>query len=313
MRWYPASMARGLYIETVIDGPLDRVWELTQSPSLHERWDLRFTSITYSPRASEADPQRFTYSTRIGFGLAVEGMGESVVTRTDAKGVRSSSLRFWSEHPISLIVEGSGYWQYVPLAKAPAETLRFLTWYDYKTRYGLLGRAADMIFRPLMGWATAWSFDRLRLWVEQDVPPEAVRDATLTYTVARLGIIFVWLWHGLVPKLLYRDKDERILLREAGLEERWLPLVGAAEVAMGLAGLLLWRRRGYLLLTGAAMVLTLPLVALRSPRYLKSAFNPVTLNFCVVTLAAVAWFSWRNTAFAGRCLRRAPQKEAGRI
>jgi Domain of unknown function (DUF4166) len=51
--------------------------------------------------------------------------------------------------------------------------VRFITQYDYETRWGAAGGALDRAaFRPLLGWATAWSFDRLRLWLEDGIPPE---------------------------------------------------------------------------------------------------------------------------------------------
>jgi hypothetical protein len=54
--------------------------------------------------------------------------------------------------------------------------VRFLTQYDYEPRFGVAGRAVDgLLFRPLLGWATAWSFDRLRLWLEDGIPPERSR------------------------------------------------------------------------------------------------------------------------------------------
>ena len=78
---------------------------------------------------------------------------------------RTSALRFGSESPISIIRAGSGYWKYVPTG----DGIRFLTAYDYRTRFGIVGRLADRVaFRPLLGWATAWSFDRLRLWLEEE-------------------------------------------------------------------------------------------------------------------------------------------------
>jgi hypothetical protein len=151
-----------IYVETRVRGHLEDLWQRTQDPVLHERWDLRFSEIDYLPRDGH-EPQRFRYETRIGFGLRVRGEGESMGTRDGAAGERTSALRFWSDDPKSLIREGSGYWRYVPTA----DGVRFLTWYDYRTRFGLLGRLVDrVLFRPLMGWATAWSFDRLRLWIE---------------------------------------------------------------------------------------------------------------------------------------------------
>ena len=58
----------GIYVEILIRGHIEDVWRHTQRPELHEPWDLRFTKIQYLPRASEAESQRFNYSTRIGLG-----------------------------------------------------------------------------------------------------------------------------------------------------------------------------------------------------------------------------------------------------
>ncbi len=149
--------------------PLDEVWRLTQQPAVHQRWDLRFSEIRYLPRTDESEPQRFLYATRIGFGLAIRGTGESVGERIAASGEATSSLSFASQDWKSLISTGSGYWRYIPLE----DGVRFFTWYDYATRFGVVGRVVDRcVFRPLMGWATAWSFDRLRLWLEQRQAPE---------------------------------------------------------------------------------------------------------------------------------------------
>ena len=83
---------RPLYIETTIKASLDSIWEHTQDPAKHRQWDLRFTDIEYLPKASPADPQQFRYQTRIGFGLAVSGEGESVGDKTGVNGKRTSVL-----------------------------------------------------------------------------------------------------------------------------------------------------------------------------------------------------------------------------
>ena len=99
-----------IYVETVIRGDLERVWRYTQAPELHARWDLHFSRVSYRPRSDPAQPQRFRYETRIGFGLRISGEGESGGTRDSASGTRTSSLRFRSDDPKSLIRSGSGYW-----------------------------------------------------------------------------------------------------------------------------------------------------------------------------------------------------------
>jgi len=160
----------GIYVETRIGADLEEVWRLTQDPALHQRWDLRFSRIEYLPRPILTEPQRFLYETRIGLGLSIRGTGESVGERAAESGDTTSALKFASADPKSLIREGAGYWRYIPTPSA----LRFLTWYDYSVRFGFAGRLADrLVFRPLMGWATAWSFDRMRLWAEDGQTPEA--------------------------------------------------------------------------------------------------------------------------------------------
>jgi hypothetical protein len=161
-------MTRGIYVEILIRAPMDVLWTHTQVPELHERWDVRFSRIHYLPKSHEREPQRFHYSTRLAFGFEVTGEGETLGQQHSMDGSRSSSLKFWSAAPLSIIREGSGYWKYIPTA----DGIRFLTWYDYRTRFGRAGAVLDrLLFRPLIGWATAWSFDRLRLWLEEGVDP----------------------------------------------------------------------------------------------------------------------------------------------
>lgn len=184
----------GLYIETRIRADLDELWARTQDPTQHRRWDLRFTEIDYLPRA-EGEPQRFRYAVRLLPFLTVSGTGVAAGEKGRPDGTRTSALRFSSPHPLSLLAEGSGYWRYVP----DGDGVRFLTGYDYRPRWGAFGAVADrLVFRPLMGWATAWSFDRLRLWLERGITPGralvnwlaelAVRAVVLVVCLTGLGL-----------------------------------------------------------------------------------------------------------------------------
>jgi hypothetical protein len=297
---------RPIYVEILIRAGVDEIWRYTQNPELHERWDLRFSAIDYLPRGSAEEPQQFRYATRIGFGLRIEGEGESTGTREDAAGARTSALKFWSSDAKSLIREGSGYWRYVPLSGG----VRFLTWYDYRTRFGRAGRILDrLLFRPLMGWATAWSFDRLRLWIEKGMPPRISMRLAMIHGAARLAIAFTWAWQGLVPKLLLASADERILLARSGISASLLPIVGLAELAAAAATLALWRWRPWFLWNGAAMIAAIVPVALYAPRYLGAAFNPVTLNTGMVALSAIGYFAAADLPSAARCLRHPPKGE----
>ena len=296
----------GIYVEIFIRGTMEDLWQKTQEPSIHQRWDLRFSEIEYLARAS-GEAQKFLYATRIGAGMRIEGAGESTGEHDKGNGQRTSALKFWSEDPKSLIRSGSGYWKYIP-----AETgIIFLTWYDYETHFGILGRAIDRLaFRPLLGWATAWSFDRLRLWIERGVLPESSRVFALVYALSRLIVALVWIYQGIVPKLIFPSGDELRMLSDSGISPAYLSItlaaIGWAELCFGALLLVLWRQLWPLWLTMAAMILAFLTVGFRSSQFLIAAFNPTTLNAAVTALAAVSLVVANQVPTASRC-RRKPQ------
>lgn len=298
----------GIHVEVLIRAPMDALWEHTQDPALHERWDPRFSTIAYLPREADDAPRRFLYATRVGFGMRITGSGESLGTRDSPDGRRTSSLRFASDDRRSLIREGSGYWKYIPTP----DGIRFLTWYDYRTRFGFAGRIFDrLVFRPLLGWATALGFDRLRLWLERGIPPETTLRLFWIRTFARSALAFVFAYHGLVPKLMRFDSDELTMLNNANVPaERLVPalaLAGLAELLFAGVLLVLWRRRWPSWLTIALMFAATFTVARHSPRYLGAAFNPVTLNLAVLALAVIDLLSMNDAPTAANCSRKPPR------
>jgi DoxX-like family len=295
----------GIYVETLIRGDIEDVWRHTQTPELHEPWDLRFTKIQYLPRASEAEPQRFNYTTRVGFGLQISGQGESTGNREEATGQRTSALKFWSADPKSLIEEGSGYWQYIPTENG----VRFLTWYDYRTRFGGMGRLLDKIlFRRLLGWATAWSFDRLRLQIDKGLDPRASLRLSAIHACSRAAITIIWVWQGLVPKLLLNQADERAMMAASHLSTELVPIVGLIEIAIAAWAILSWRRRSFFVFNILAMAAALANVTLMSPSYLVAAFNPVTLNIAMIALSLIGYIAAAEIPSASRCLRKPPRE-----
>jgi len=298
-----------IYVEIFIRGSMEEIWQKTQEPELHQRWDLRFSEIDYLPRLP-GETQKFLYSTRIGAGLRIDGEGESSGERDSLSGQRTSALKFWSKDRKSLIEVGSGYWQYTPREAG----IRFLTSYDYRTRFGSIGRIIDRImFRPLIGWATAWSFDRLRLWIEKGVAPEVSRDRAVIHGIARLALALIWCYQGLVPKLLYHNRDEIKMLTDAGVSSSHLlsivTLFGCLEVGFGVVLVLLWRSRWPLWCTLVAMCAATLAVSINSSDYLTAAFNPVTLNLAVASLAATALLAMADLPTAKNCLRRPPESK----
>ena len=203
-----------IYVETCMQTSLERLWEFTQTPEIHQEWDLRFNRIEYLPKETEDDPQHFLYETQIGFGIKVSGKGKSTGTHSKETGESTSALKFWSDEPVSLIKTGSGYWKYIPNGSG----IKFLTWYDYQTRHGFFGKLTDrFFFRPLIGWATAWSFDALKRWLEHGQHPRLSKGLLFTFLLSNFLIALTWLYHGIVPKLMFMETGELEMLTASGL------------------------------------------------------------------------------------------------
>jgi DoxX-like protein len=299
-----------VYVEILVRAPMDALWAHTQTPALHEQWDLRFSEIDFLPRTCDDSLQRFRYATRIGFGYEVNGEGETTGEQALPDGTSTSALKFTSNASLSIIREGSGYWKYIPTR----DGIRFLTWYDYRTRFGRAGAAFDrLIFRPLIGWATAWSFDRLRLWLEDGVSPRLAVRQTFIHIVARTALAVVFAYQGIVPKLLFAHADEIAMVRAAGvptqLASKAVAALGIAEVAMAAALFAAWSRSWPAWLSLVAMPIAAVVVVFFSPVFFAAAFNPFSLNVSVAALAVVDLLVMAGVPSAGRCVRRpAPEK-----
>ena len=130
-------------------------------------------------------------------------------------------------------------------------------------------------------------------WIRGGASPAARLAAV--HAVARGTLAFVFLWHGLVPKLLGPHPDELALLRDAGLSAgaavRTVAIVGIAEVAYAIALVVLWRVRVLPLVAAVAMLVITPGLLIGSPRFIPAAFNPVTLNLATAALGIVAWLA----------------------
>ncbi|TDQ36382.1 DoxX-like family protein [Aureibacillus halotolerans] len=276
-----------IYVETLINSDMLNVWEYTQNPDLHQQWDLRFSEIDYLPKEKESDPQRFLYTTKIGMGMRISGKGESIRT-IHKDGERVSSLKFWTDHPLSLIKEGSGYWKYVETDAG----IQFITQYDYKTRFGFAGKMLDQLFKPLMGWATAWSFDCLKLWLEKEIPPRLSFNKSMIHSIVSIVLAFIWVYQGLVPKILFQDAGELALFRGTGMfqghEALFLYALGTAQILFGLL-ILRFSRTKMLHRINILSLVCLGFGALMSQWSIFAApFNPTTITMAMIGLSLIA-------------------------
>lgn len=294
-----------IYVEMDMKVPLKELWEHTQTPDLHVQWDLRFSDILYLPRSCDTDKQLFLYRTRIGFGLNIEGTGETSSSLHHKSDERLSTLSFASDQPISLIKQGGGYWKY----KQNGNTVTFSTLYDYKTRFGWGGRILDhFLFRPLFGYATAWSFDRLRIWLEDRIPPSIVAERAIIHYLSVVMLMFLWCYQGLVPKLLFPEAGELSLMQQigwfTGFEEIMVMLLGIGEISFGLLTAYL-HRSSWITYVQIPLLLFLLLPAiLYNPEMLREPFNPLIITLPMIALCVTAHLTKQHLPMASRCMRK---------
>lgn len=117
----------------------------------------------------------------------------------------------------------------------------------------------------------------------------------MVYTVSRLALAFIWLWHGLVPKLIVRHPDEFIPLTNVGIApetaEMLVTLAGWGEIAFGVVILIFWKARWPLWLSIGTMIGLLISILFTAPELALGAFTPVTLNVLVIAVALIGLWS----------------------
>lgn len=294
-----------IYVEIEMNVDIDKVWRYTQEPQLHEQWDLRFTSITYNEKQSEDAAQTFTYTTSVLPGLSVSGWGVSKGTHEKQSGMKTSSLHFGTEQLISPIAEGKGYWQYIQHEQG----VTFLTQYDYDVRFGVIGRIFDVLFRPIMGWATALSFDVLKRWLEVGERPATQYHRFFSYYLICIAMFFVWSYQGLVPKVwLTHPQEVDLLMKLSGLSESvaiqsvWW--IGLAEILFGLVWLIPFRKKLLFLLQIVMFPLLTVSALLADMTTAAAPFNVVTFNVALWILSIIGYLLADDVPTAKSCKRK---------
>jgi hypothetical protein len=131
------------------------------------------------------------------------------------------------------------------------------------------------------------------------------------HALARGAVAFIWLYHGIVPKLLFRHPDELELMTAGGLAPRTagtvVALTGWAEVLFAVLLLATWRWRWGMLANIGLMLLASVIVAVNVPRFLVAAFNPVSLNASIVALSAIAFIAQSAQAGPRNRVAKAPE------
>jgi hypothetical protein len=110
--------------------------------------------------------------------------------------------------------------------------------------------------------------------------------------ICRFTIAFIWLYQGLVPKLLGPHHDELAMNMTLGMSEVSATSVayigGSLEILLGVLVLIFYKNAWIFLVTAVAMLGLFVFTAIYAPLFIVAAFNSTTINLSVVALSAIA-------------------------
>lgn len=293
-----------IYVEIPVRTDIETLWTTTQKPELHTQWDLRFSSISYIPK-EKGEPQLFSYKTNIGL-MTIEGWGKSVGEHHSRDGSRTSSLHFGTDQKISIIREGKGYWKYKP----SNDSITFLTQYDYEVNFGAIGRVFDrLLLRPMIGWGTALSFDVLRRWLEKGESPAAQYFRFFASWMTVLLFVFIWLYHGIVPKIVLNHPEElEAVIGLLGLSgqsaSQVLLIAGIMESIFGLVWFLYPKKRQLFLFQAVIFPLLTLSILFGDPSDFAHPYNPLTFNAALFVLSIIGYGISKDLPTAKNCKRK---------
>jgi len=119
--------------------------------------------------------------------------------------------------------------------------------------------------------------------------------------VCRWSLGFVWIWEGLVPKILAPTAMQRDLVMASGLywpdPDRFLIGLGAAMIVAGVIICIGWMERAAVLTASIAMTILVFLVVGNHPESLQDLHGGIAKDAC---LYAVAWVVWTLAPIAPR-------------
>lgn len=112
-------------------------------------------------------------------------------------------------------------------------------------------------------------------------------------TISRLSLGLVWLYEGLVPKLLFVRADEVELVRRSGIyfgtPEFFLQLLGAAQVVFAIWLLIGFAERLAVAIATLGMWTLIVLVALANPSMLTDPYGALIKDLCLTACAYTVW------------------------
>ncbi len=112
--------------------------------------------------------------------------------------------------------------------------------------------------------------------------------------VCRWSLGLVWIWEGLVPKILLTTEAQHNMVLRSGLywpdPDSWMVILGSAMILAGLSICIGWWERATVLTATIAVMILIFLVVGNNPDSLSDLHGGIAKDAC---LFAVAWVVWK--------------------
>jgi hypothetical protein len=110
---------------------------------------------------------------------------------------------------------------------------------------------------------------------------------------ARIALGIVWLYEGLIPKILFVRADELELVRSSGIWWRspllTLQIMGLLQIAVGMWLLAGWREKLSVTIATLWMCGLILLVASGNPGMLTDPYGALIKDVCLIACAVTVW------------------------
>ncbi len=112
--------------------------------------------------------------------------------------------------------------------------------------------------------------------------------------ISRIALGLVWLYQGVVPKILFPRADEIGLVRASHLvwrtPELTLQILGVAQMVVGLWLIIGIAERAGVFIATVWMLILIGLVANGNPSMLTDPYGALVKDLCLVACAITVWF-----------------------
>ena len=126
-----------------------------------------------------------------------------------------------------------------------------------------------------------------------DAGATALTETNRVRVVCRVALGLVWLYEGLIPKLLFIRPDQLDLVERSGLyfgtPELFLQLLGLAQVACALWLLAGVAEKLAVSVATLGMAILIVLVARNNPWMLTDPYGALAKDLCLIACAYVVW------------------------